>query len=49
MKKIKKSGQQVKGGDPPPLLCPGEVTCVRFWAPYFRKDRELLEESSKAS
>ena len=39
-------GQQVEGGDPPPLLCPGEATsgalCL-ILAPQFKKDRELLE------
>jgi len=32
------------GGDPPPLLCPGEAKyCVQVWAPQFKKDREPLE------
>ena len=43
---IKKPGQQVKGGDPPPLLCPGEDT-FRILCPVLgssvRTDRGHLE------
>lgn len=42
-----KCGQQVKGGYPPPLLCPGEAMSgepfAQIWAPHFKKQRELLE------
>ncbi|RMC06292.1 hypothetical protein DUI87_15723 [Hirundo rustica rustica] len=36
-----------QGGDPAPLLSPGEdqlECCVQFWAPQDRRDRELLQQ-----
>jgi len=40
---LKECGQQVEGGDPPPLLCPDEVVCGVLYPILGSPDRELLE------
>ncbi|KAK4813082.1 hypothetical protein QYF61_007584 [Mycteria americana] len=46
----KDCGQQVKGGDSPPLLRSRETPppppqcCIRIWGPQHRKDMDLLEQ-----
>ena len=37
----KKSGQQVEGGDPAPLLCAAEFW-VQVWSPQYQRDMERI-------
>ena len=45
-----KCGQQVEGGDSPPLLPSGETPpqpCGQLWGPQHRTDMELLERGQR--
>ena len=44
----KERGQQVKGGDPPPLLCPGEAT-FRLLCPVLSSPGEKRQGSPRGS
>lgn len=45
---LKGHGQQVKGGCPPHLLCPGEATSgMQFWASHLRKTGDYQRESTE--